>query len=649
MKTVVWGRNEKFIEFLKNVLSENEVYVASDFEEAADAAEDADSFFLLPDYDDGKDMITEFSDSEIKRLVSLKDSEKIKIYIENYSSINSRDACVTNCTVIAPVSPMARNSVRIKGELKEELGFELLQKRNGVFCPNNPEEKGEKVMLAEVRNCLGVHDVVAEDEICCGVALIKEKGFYTAMVDFTRFDGKFALPFVHWKKLYAAIYSEVTGVSPRVVEEAFEKSYSGIKTQNTSFHIRSNEERKKALEEGVLNVVKWHLESGILPNPDGSGGVYEMVRSFDLNIAKNIRGDSGLMTAALFTAAGKYFNNKEWEEISHNILNELLNNRSLQISEGVNKGLFKWFSGIGKCATFSVYISDTSRCANSLYAIYKHTGDNRLKELLMNTGEALLKWFDGDGLFGGGGCMDTDKWDLETIQTHKRNPAPEFYEAPMIFFKNIYDVTGDERYKNQIIKTADTLAKLHPTYGVSTAHSKNFTLSRALGVYAVGNIFNPDGYNEQTDDILSYFKELQHPCGGFADGAAYFDSSSLKKNMEFAIGFGPEHGNVCDLMYCHNTMLYVLNILIKSESLGFNKALAKEMFEKAVDFVLNVQIKSADKRLSGGWMRAFDMDLGEYYGCDKDIGWGPYSILAGWMTGAIPLVFLDILGMETMY
>ena len=24
---------------------------------------------------------------------------------------------------------------------------------------------------------------------------------------------------------------------------------------------------------------------------------------------------------------------------------------------------------------------------------------------------------------------------------------------------------------------------------------------------------------------------------------------------EFAIGFGPEHGKICDLMYCQNTML----------------------------------------------------------------------------------------------
>ena len=39
-------------------------------------------------------------------------------------------------------------------------------------------------------------------------------------------------------------------------------------------------------------------------------------------------------------------------------------------------------------------------------------------------------------------------------------------------------------------------------------------------------------------------------------------------------------------------------------------------------------------------MRAYDMDIDEYYGLDKDKGWGAYCIETGWMTGYIPLVFM---------
>lgn len=73
------------------------------------------------------------------------------------------------------------------------------------------------------------------------------------------------------------------------------------------------------------------------------------------------------------------------------------------------------------------------------------------------------------------------------------------------------------------------------------------------------------------------------------------------------------------------------------------------MKEGLCDFLLNVQIASDDSRIDGGWMRAFDMELGEYFGCAKDIAWGPYSILTGWMTGCIPLCFMELLGIETVY
>ena len=71
--------------------------------------------------------------------------------------------------------------------------------------------------------------------------------------------------------------------------------------------------------------------------------------------------------------------------------------------------------------------------------------------------------------------------------------------------------------------------------------------------------------------------------------------------------------------------------------------------KKLIRFTLDIQITEQDKRLCGGWMRAFDVETDEYYGCDKDYGWGAYCILTGWVTGAIPIVFLDMLGLPTIY
>ena len=156
--------------------------------------------------------------------------------------------------------------------------------------------------------------------------------------------------------------------------------------------------------------------------------------------------------------------------------------------------------------------------------------------------------------------------------------------------KNLYALTADNRYKEQIFKTAEKMAEIYPNFGIGPSHSKNFTFSRALTIFAVAQTFGTGSWTKIIDEILCYFSDLQQDCGGFADGKAYFDQSSLKTDMEFAVGFGPEHGNICDLMYCQNTMTYTLNILKKCQTSGFDKPLAMEMLEKSVNFLTKVQI-----------------------------------------------------------
>jgi hypothetical protein len=42
-------------------------------------------------------------------------------------------------------------------------------------------------------------------------------------------------------------------------------------------------------------------------------------------------------------------------------------------------------------------------------------------------------------------------------------------------------------------------------------------------------------------------------------------------------------------------------------------------------------------------MRAYCMNLGEYYGLDADSLWSSYCIMAGWTMGIIPLSLLSTL------
>ena len=105
-----------------------------------------------------------------------------------------------------------------------------------------------------------------------------------------------------------------------------------------------------------------------------------------------------------------------------------------------------------------------------------------------------------------------------------------------------------------------------------------------------------------------------------------------------------------DQLYCVNNVLMALSLmrgLEDADDLHLDKAL--RLRSGLIEYVLKIQITDEDKRLHGGWMRAFDMTLNEYYGMDLDKYWGAYCIMAGWTMGIIPLALLEELTGECFY
>ena len=54
-------------------------------------------------------------------------------------------------------------------------------------------------------------------------------------------------------------------------------------------------------------------------------------------------------------------------------------------------------------------------------------------------------------------------------------------------------------------------------------------------------------------------------------------------------------------------------------------------------------------RISSGVYSKADMENGEYYGVNKDLGWGPYCIMGGWVMGFFPLLLLADGGAPSIY
>lgn len=655
-KVILNGKNKGFARFLQEAIGENDAFLmVADRKDAIMQAVTgkANVLFLLPDYDDGKVVAEEFTDEEVEWIATFVSEGNNALYLENYPAIDSRDSTITCQKVVGFANHIGNYSLKLTGAFRESLGFELLQKKNGVYLPAVAEGKNNGQCLMEIRHCLGVHNAIVEEDTAVNYAVYKTcRNVYNVNFDLSCYTEAFTLPYSHWCSLYGLLFSQLLGIDRNRLEKAFRTVYSGIGITKPSTYKRTESEYKDALIASVKRAVSWHRDAGILIQPDGKKGVYEMIRSLDLKPAKNVRADSSMFTAAVFGLGGKFFEDAYWSQIAENIAEEMLINRKIQIEDGENRGLFRWFSTTKNLGSGHqwVWATDSGRVGNSIFALYCATKSPMLRQRLDMLGEAYLKWFGGKAFFPKGHFF-ADETDLVQLQALKEQATgPELYDAAVIFMKNMYHLTKDQRYKQQILKTAKGLAEIYPNYNrLSTTHSESFVYSRLLAVLSVAQTFESGPWTAIIDKLLLHFKALQHESGGFFTDGAYFQKDDIKKNLEFAVGFGQPYDKICDMVYCQNTMLYSLNILCKSEEKTFDYPLAQQMRKDCVDFLLNTQILSDNKLIDGGWMRAFDVETDEYYGCDKDYGWGAYCILTGWVTGAIPIVFFDMLGLPTIY
>ena len=57
----------------------------------------------------------------------------------------------------------------------------------------------------------------------------------------------------------------------------------------------------------------------------------------------------------------------------------------------------------------------------------------------------------------------------------------------------------------------------------------------------------------------------------------------------------------------------------------------KQATDKLTEFLCRIQVRSKEKPyLDGWWFRAFDDRRWEYWASSADIGWGAWSLEAGW-------------------
>jgi len=393
----------------------------------------------------------------------------------------------------------------------------------------------------------------------------------------------------------------------------------------------------KNIRDAVSAAVEWHFDSGLLRDRSGGGGMFEMIRSRDLKARRNVRTDATLLTGLLLTSAGMRFGNGEWLGAGRGLVDGMLES-GVQFEGGWTDGFFRWYMDLGLCPT--VWSSDTSRAGLAVINMFKLTGDRKYLESSKRLGEAFLRWFGGNDLVNGTFLVGTDMAEVRKKENLTDNPV--FYGEMTSFLLQLHKLTGDARFRNLVMKYFRRISSVFPATK-PFGFSDNFTYSRYLmtlvSIHAMGCV----DVLPEIRRVLAFLRRTQDKSGGFRETPI-----RLIDHAEAGVGIGDGSDNIADLLYCNNFLLCALSTL---RSLPDKRVvrLAGAAHERLLRFVLSSQITEPEKSLRGGWMRAFDMDGSEYHGLNKDKDWGAYCIMAGWMTGLMPLALLESLGAPPVF
>lgn len=594
---ILCGGTRSFEQFLKDLAGDTFFRKYPSVEKIPFDELTSSVIFLLPDYESGSEVIEELPFETAEKILHCLQKSNT-LYVENYLAQDYFHKKISALQIMGGKRTFHQEYL--------EYGKTLLQARKSFYLPAIPSEAE---ILGVVSDCTGTHRIFKEGKSRYPV-LVRHKGkrIFGCAMDLTRLDVHFMRPYHRWEKLYCDLFSLVTLLPEEKIKASFRKNYPDFAS------CRNGENDAYSCVKASL---QWHWKSSLMRNRDGSKGMYEMIRSNDLKVRANLRTDSTLLTAAFFAAAGKKYKEDSLLQCGCNLADFLLE-RSIQSPEG----FFRWFDH-----TSMVYFSDCSRSALAMINLYKTTGQPRYLAAAEKAAEALLSALNDNGL----GCGYFDLKD--GFANRSGNDNPVFYGEMVCFLLQL----KKPRYTEAALKIARRIGEKFPQVS-PFGFSDNFTYSRYLLMLSCLQKSTRMDFSEKITLLLEFFFRHQKPCGGIEETPI-----RLEKHTEAGVGIGDGSDAIADLLYCNNFYFNALSVLVKLPE-EKQKTLPMEQIHSSYSalrsFLLSTQLSSNEGRFDGGWMRAFDMEHGEYFGLNKDMDWGSYCIMAGWVMAFIPLVFL---------
>lgn len=406
--------------------------------------------------------------------------------------------------------------------------------------------------------------------------------------------------------------------------------------------------REDRYREALRRNLRWFEQGAMLVSADGAQGVREGLSSClgpdgRPTPAGGLRVDCVSECGLLFALYGTACRDQGWRRRGEQML--AYTGRAFSVTSRDCWYFGHWQSrGEFRDDGSTVYVFNDDSGAGTLFALlgYLQTGDARLLE----AGLRGVEYFrhvasDRTGLFGsmphrdyeGSGHLGV-AWPALRAQQVDR-AAPHVMNLPLASLLVAYRLTGEPRYLEVARRGLATLMAGYPGWHLVT--SRTCEHGRMLLPLALLYAIEPtDEHRQWLDTVAGYLEGRQDRCGAIAEWDGYNPGSNEAFGTAENSVFQENGDPVSDQLY--GTGFALLHLGLAYQVTGEPRL--HEAYRRLGDYLTRIQLRDADPRYDGTWLRAFDYRRWEYFGSSADIGWGPYCSETGWMCAPIGLGLL---------
>jgi len=390
-------------------------------------------------------------------------------------------------------------------------------------------------------------------------------------------------------------------------------------------------DRKTAYRRALERNMQWFERSGVLLRPDGTLGVTEWISGPDTEgnripygkaqMFASDRTDCVFESGIAFILYGKLAASPRHTRIGENLLMRVLDFQRLDRDDS-RYGL--WYT---RGRSGPPWEDDIGWATIGCFMGYQLTGKQMFLERGVLSARASL------AAVQGGRLTPVNTEDDNELHPHDRGHL-------LASWLYAYGVSGDRRYLDAALPPLRHMVERFrkiPKFLISkSAESSRFMLPLALAYAYTSDPF----YSEAMAQSAAYLRSRTAACGAIQE-----DQSNTGEKLS-----GTDLGLVYDGTETISDQLYTTNFASMNFWIAYkvtgDEAYLRD-FIRVTDYLVRIQVESAKREIDGGWMRAFDYGLWEYYGSNADQSWTAYCLETGW-TNAIIDIALSLFLLDDM-